>query len=157
MNRTTLQVACLLFAALAMGMHLAHALELHPKLQWGPELYFAVQSTLYKWFGIIGPLLEIAALVLIAVLAYASRANRVMFPCAAFSAGMLVVGLGVWAAVVMPANIGLSTWAITRSTPDDWMALRAQWQFGQAGILGLHLLGFCALATAVVRGAAPAR
>jgi hypothetical protein len=41
-----------ILAALSMGMHLAHALELGPKLQWEPDLYIAVQISLYTAYGL---------------------------------------------------------------------------------------------------------
>jgi hypothetical protein len=157
MNRPLLQVHCLLFAALAMGMHLAHALELAPKLQWGPELYFPVQTSLYRWFGVVGPVLEVLALISVAALAWVSRRDRARFRYVAISLTMLTLGLVVWISVVAPAHHGLSAWLLQHELPANWTALRAQWQFGQAAIFGLHLLGFCALAYAIASGQAQVR
>lgn len=157
MRRSGLQLACLVFAALAMGMHLAHALEFHPKLQWGPELYLPVQTSLYRWFGIIGPILEITALLAVGALMVLTRREPAGFPYAATSFSMLVLGLAVWLTVVMPANGGIDAWALNRTPPADWERLRWQWQSGQAGIFLLHLIGFCALALGMLRGAAAPR
>jgi hypothetical protein len=154
MSRTTLCVLSLVFAALAMGMHLAHALELAPKLQWGPELYFPVQTSLYRWFGIIGPILEVLALISVASLAWVSRQDRARFRYVAVSLTMLVLGLIVWISVVAPAHRGLGAWLLQHELPANWAELRARWQCGQAAIFGLHLLGYCALAFAIAAGQA---
>jgi hypothetical protein len=63
MNIRILRFLAIMLSALAMGMHLAHAFELPPKLMWEPTLYLAVQTTLYPTFGRVGPLLEVGALV----------------------------------------------------------------------------------------------
>jgi hypothetical protein len=55
MTRKSLTFTAILLAALAMGMHLAHVLELGPKLGWDITLYLPVQTSLYKLFGTIGP------------------------------------------------------------------------------------------------------
>ncbi len=151
MNRPFLLAHGLLFTALAMGMHLAHALELAPKLQWGPELYFPVQTSLYRWFGIIGPVLEVLALISVATLAWVSRRDRARFGYVAVSLTMLVLGLVVWITVVAPAHRGLGEWLHQHITPANWVALRAQWQYGQAGIFALHVVGFYSLAYALAR------
>src|SRR5688572_8031843 len=75
MSIKSLRVIAIVFAALAMGMHLAHALELSPKLQWPAELYLPVQTSLYALFGRIGPVLEIGALLLVGTLAFRVRSD----------------------------------------------------------------------------------
>jgi hypothetical protein len=140
-----LRLAAILLAALAMGMHLAHALELAPKRQWDPALYIAVQSSLYRWFGIIGPLLEVGALLLVATLVANTwrDADARRLPLVSLLA--LLVALVTWALVVLPANAPLAAWHASGIAPSDWMAWRDRWQFGQAGIFVVHVIGFCAL------------
>lgn len=145
MNLKVLRFATLLLAALAMGMHLAHAFELPPKLQWGPELYLAVQTSLYPVFGTIGPVLEIGALLCAGVLAFQLR-GRPAFPFTLTSALAIVAALAVWLIFVLPANMHINAWAAApQSVPTDWAQWRDQWQFAQAATFGLHLVGFSAL------------
>lgn len=151
LNLAFLRVASLLLAALAMGMHLAHALELLPKLKWGPELYLAVQSTLYRLFGIIGPILEVGALVLVSLLAVKLGRGHPARKLTLGSAAAIALSLFVWAAVVLPANGQLANWQASGVTPPDWTRWRDQWQFGQAFIFLLHLGGFTALASAMLK------
>lgn len=155
MNHQTLRFIAILLAALAMGMHLAHALELAPKLQWNPDLYLAVQTTLYQWFGRIGPVFEIGALLTVALLTFRLRGRRPAFALTATSTVMLVLSLATWAVVVLPANAQIGLWQSavasgSAAAPANWMHWRDQWQYGQAGIFVLHLIGFCALLRSVL-------
>ncbi|HXI36147.1 MAG TPA: hypothetical protein VNH80_04475 [Burkholderiales bacterium] len=147
-----LRLAALLLAALAMGMHLAHALELWPKLQWDPALYIAVQSTLYKLYGTIGPILEVGALTVVSLLAWRLRERKRAFALTFASACALGLALVTWALLVLPANGPLAEWAAaaTRNPPPDWKRFRDQWQIGQAFIFLVHLGGFSALAWSIV-------
>lgn len=150
MTIRTLRFVALLLAALAMGMHLAHALELVPKLRWSAELYLPVQSSLYAWFGRIGPVLEIGALIAVSVLALRVRGQRKVFVGTLISVVAIVLALLAWAIVVLPANAQLSQWLASSSQPADWAHWRGQWQYGQAGIFVLHLIGYSALIGSVL-------
>lgn len=145
----SLRILAIVLAALAMGMHLAHALELLPKRQWAPELYLAVQSTLYRLFGIIGPVLEIGALIAVLCLGFRLRKQGVASPLVFSSAAAIALALLVWATAVLPANMQLAAWQASGVAPPDWMRWRDQWQFAQAFIFVLHLAGFTALVASV--------
>jgi hypothetical protein len=149
MKRKTLTFTAILLAALAMGMHLAHVLELGPKLGWDITLYLPVQTSLYKLFGTIGPVLEIGALIVISMLAHRLRGQDRIFRLTALSAGMIVLALITWGLFVLPANGHITQWQVD-VFPDDWTRWRDQWQFGQAGIFVLHLIGFSALLSSVI-------
>jgi hypothetical protein len=149
MKLKTLTFSAILLAALAMGMHFAHVLELAPKLQWDVPLYLPVQTSLYKLFGTIGPVIEIGALILISILAYQLRSRGPVFTRTAVSAGMIVLALITWALVVLPANGHINQWQVD-VFPPDWTRWRDQWQFGQAGIFVLHLIGFSSLLLSVI-------
>jgi hypothetical protein len=149
MKLKNLTFSALLLAALAMGMHLAHVLELGPKLQWDVPIYLPVQTSLYQWFGTIGPVLEIGALIAIAILAYRLRGRGPVFTRTAISASMIALALITWALVVLPANGHINQWQVD-IFPPDWTRWRDQWQFGQAGIFFLHLIGFSSLLLSVI-------
>jgi hypothetical protein len=149
MKRKSLTFTAILLAALAMGMHLAHVLELGPKLGWDITLYLPVQTSLYKLFGTIGPVFEVGALIVISILAYRLRGQGRIFNLTALSAGMIVLALITWVLFVLPANGHITQWQVD-VFPDDWMRWRDQWQFGQAGIFVLHLIGFSALISSVI-------
>ena len=144
MNLRTLRILAIVLAALAMGMHLAHALELAPKRRWDPALYIAVQSSLYMLFGIIGPVLEVGALLLVALLVRSVWDRRDARRLPLVSACAIALALAVWGAFVLPANAHLAAWQASQAAPPDWERWRDQWQFGQAAIFLVHLVGFSA-------------
>jgi hypothetical protein len=149
MSLNALRFVALLLAALALGMHLAHALELAPKRAWDGELFLAVQSSLYVWFGRLGPLFEVGALLAVSSLAWRLR-GRPSGRAAALSAAVLVLALVAWWWLVLPAHAQIRQWT-AEALPADWTRWRDQWQFGQAGIFALHLVAFPALLLAVLR------
>jgi hypothetical protein len=142
----------ILLSALAMGMKLAHALELPPKLAMPADLYLAVQTSLYGVFAIVGPIFEVGALLCVSITAFLVRRTPA-FRCTLASVAAICVSLAVWLLFVLPANGHINQWAATQVIPPDWMRWRAQWQYGQAASFALHLLGFSALVYSVVREA----
>ncbi len=149
MKIRTWRFISLLLAALAMGMHLAHALELTPKLQWTPELYFQVQTTLYEWFGRIGPIFEVGALICVSILAFRLGRGRPAFRFTLTSSITIVLALLVWVIFVLPANSHIFLFQ-AGNLSSDWTRWRDQWQYGQAGIFLLHLIGFSSLIWSVI-------
>lgn len=139
-----LRIATLLLAALAMGMKLAHALELLPKLQWDAALYLQVQSSLYRVFGVLGPLFELGALACVAVQARLLRGKNDR-PYVLVSLGAISLSVLDFAVFVRQANVHLQAWAATGVRPEDWEHWRAQWQYGQTASFVLHFVSLWAL------------
>jgi hypothetical protein len=154
MNIRVMRLVTIVLAALAMGMHLAHVLELPPKLMLEPELYIAIQTRLYGLFGTVGPVFEVGALLLAGLLAFRLRGTPA-FRFTLVSAGAVLLSLAVWLVFVLPVNGPINQWAAAQVAPPDWMRLRAQWQVAQAGIFVFHLLGFSSLAYSVLRETPP--
>lgn len=150
MNIQALRFLGLLLAALTVGMKLAHTLELGPKLAWGPELYFPVQTSLYRYFALLGPVFDIGAILAIGTLSGLLRKTRDFAPTLA-ALLLMFASLGIWAAFVGPANRQLMVWAQSAVVPTDWMHWRAQWQYGQAACFVFDTLGFCSLLISVLR------
>jgi len=69
----------ILLAALALSMTSAHVLELPQKLHYGAELYSAVNTTMYRYFAIVGGLYLVGAIVSAGVLAYLVRDHGATF------------------------------------------------------------------------------
>jgi hypothetical protein len=59
--------------ALGMTMGAAHALELVPKLQYDAQMYAAVTSTLYRFYGMVGGFVQVASIFVAAGLSYLVR------------------------------------------------------------------------------------
>jgi hypothetical protein len=150
MRTKVLRFVALVLAALTVGMKLAHVLELYPKLQWGPELYYPVQTSLYRVFAVVGPIVDVGAIASIAVLAGWLR-KRPAFGYTLAAGCSMIVSLILWAVIVAPANGHIQEWTSTHAVAADWARWRAAWQYGQSGSFAFDLTGFCLLLISVLK------
>jgi hypothetical protein len=127
-------VLALLLVALTLGLEFAHTLEAGPKLNYPPELYLRLNTSLYAWFG--SPLdaaIWVSAMVATGVLAWLARQRSArLLACAAL--GLQLVAFANYFARVEPVN-GRFRALAPGQVPGDFTALRAQWEYG-------HALGF---------------
>jgi hypothetical protein len=98
------QVLALLLVALAMGLEFAHTLELGPKLNYPPELYLQLNTSLYAWFGPpLGAAIWLGAIVATGALAWVVRSRSAqLLTGAAFA--LLLVALANYFARVESVN-----------------------------------------------------
>lgn len=146
-----LRFIVLLLAALTLTMEAAHALELPQKMAYGPELYSAVNSTMYRYFALVGGPLRVAMLLSGAGLVIALRHQ----PDGRWTlAGVLAyfIAFGVWLVVVEPVNRTVATAFANDpgSVPQLWTTLRARWEYGHAAGFVLELMGLASLLWSVL-------
>jgi len=159
MTRTTraTYALSLLLVALTMGPLFAHVLELGPKMQYPPELYLRLNTSLYAWYGPpLGAAIQIGALVATGTLAWLVRRQRSgrLFTTAAFV--LQAAALGNYFARVETVNVRFRALP-PGQVPSDFQALRAQWEYGHALGFGLFAAAFLLLVGALlVRTAARA-
>ena len=139
--------ATLLLAALALTMTSAHVLELPQKLEYGPELYATVNTTLYRYFAIVGGAYTVSATVAAAGLAYLVRRRGKVFRWTLTGAACLVLAFISWLVLVQPVNreIAEALRVAPESVPALWMQLRSRWELGHAVGFVIQLLGYGAL------------
>jgi hypothetical protein len=133
----------LVLAALGLGPGLAHLLEMPVKLDYSPELYAAVTSTLYAFFGYAGALFQVGALASALALAYASR-KHAGFRFAMAGASLLACSLILWGALVAPVN---AAWARaiqdgSQPLPALYAQLRSRWEYGHVAAFVAWLAGY---------------
>ncbi len=150
----TLQVwrfICVLLAALGLTMGGAHVLELTPRMHYDAQLYTAVTSTLYRYYGIVGGVIQVSALASAAVLAWLVK-DRPSFRLTLAGALCLAAALGVWAWLVQPVNAewGRALLGNAASAPEAYLRLRDRWEFGHAAAFTAWLLGFLCLLLSVL-------
>jgi hypothetical protein len=121
-----------------MTMGAAHVLELPPKMQYDAAMYAAVNSTLYRLYGIVGGAIQVAAIIAAIVLTVFVR-GRPAFWLTLLGAFGLVCSLGLWFALVQPVN---ATWlqvlqTTPESAPEAYMRGRNRWEYG-------HVVAFIA-------------
>src|SRR5262249_58634594 len=71
------RLVAILLAALTLGMGFCHLLQLPSRMGWDQYLWVGstVQGGLYNLFGSIGAVIDVAAVIALAVLAYLVRAH----------------------------------------------------------------------------------
>lgn len=147
-----MQRIALTLAALGLAPGAAHLMEMPVKLGYTAAMYADVTSTLYAWYGLAGGTVQMAAALVVAILAYRSRrlpSRRI----AAASAMALVASLLIWGLAVAPVN---SAWAqASHANPAEFAAayerLRPRWEFGHLAAFIAWLIGWFMLVTAVTR------
>src|SRR5262249_61564660 len=94
----------LLLTALALTMESAHVLELPQKMQYDAEMYTAVNTTLYRYFAIIGGVYQVGSIVAAAVLAFLLRRHRPSFAWTEAGAACPLLPFALWLGVVCPVT-----------------------------------------------------
>lgn len=142
----------LMLAALSLTMESAHVLELPQKMQYNAQMYAAVNTSLYRWFAIIGGVYQVGAIAAAAGLAFLVRRRRPSFGWTLAGACCLMLAFAVWLAVVAPVNaeVAEALGAAPASVPDVWLRLRKRWEYGHAAGFALQVIGFGALLFSVL-------
>jgi MFS family permease len=142
----------LLFAALALTMTSAHLLELPQKMTYDASLYTAVNTTMYRYFAIVGGIYTVGSIVTAIVLAILVRRRRATRRWTLAGALALVLGSVTWLMLVEPVNTQIAAAQQTSPTtvPALWMGFRDRWEYGHATGFVFQLLGFSALIVSVL-------
>lgn len=152
MSRRCWWFVTLLLSALGMTMGAAHVLEMPQKLGYRPELYAAINTTLYRYFALAGGVSMIGALLSASALTYGTR-QRPTFRGTLTATVCLALSLALWLALVAPVNaeVARALQAAPESVPTVWLELRNRWEYGHAASFAAWLLGFLLLVNAAVR------
>lgn len=143
--RTTALFVALMATALAMGAAMAHALELPNKIGMSREDYFVVQR-IYSGWSRLGILIGVEFAAMLAVAVLYRRRPRVLWPTLA-AIGFLMAAQGVFWTFTFPANQATVNWTVQ---PDDWQALRRQWEYSHLAGAGLQALAMASLIVAAL-------
>jgi hypothetical protein len=149
----------LLLAALALTMESAHVLELPQKMQYDAQLYAAVNTTLYRYFAIVGGVYQVSSIVAAFVLAFLVRQRQPTFGWALAGAFCLLLAFGIWLVVVAPVNgeVAEALRSAPESVPAVWLRLRTRWEYGHAAGFVVQLVGLCPLVWSVLVETPPDR
>jgi hypothetical protein len=135
----------LLFSALALGPALAHLFSLPNKIGLPEERYFVVQA-IYAGWSLLG-IIVFGALLSTLALAVLVRRQRAPFLLAALGFLSIAGTQALFWSFTFPANRATVNW--TR-VPDNWEALRAQWEWSHAASAGLNLVAMVAVILSVL-------
>jgi hypothetical protein len=146
MALTTVRFLAVAITGLALVAPAAHLFVLANKIGLPRDQYFIVQG-IYNGWWMLGLLLPLAVLANIAH-AWLARADGVALTLALLAAGLVVVELLVFVAWTQPANAATRNWTVQ---PDNWEALRRQWEYSHAANAGIMFAAFCCAIAAAMR------
>ena len=153
MLRRGVLFAALLLSAWTMGLEFAHVLEWGPKASYPGPLYVRLQESLYNWYGNVGGVIYVLAVVCtvaLAVLTWRDHASRGL---AVAAAAVELAALVVFLAVVLPVNSRFPVHG-SGAVPTGWTALRDRWEAGHASGFVLFTVGFILLVVIALRSGA---
>ena len=139
-----------LFVALALAPAMAHLLELPNKIGLSRDEYLVVQQ-IYRGWALLG---FVVVLALASTLALAVRVRRRPGEFGpALTAFLSILGTQVlfWT-FTFPANEQTANWTML---PDNWEALRRQWEYSHATAAILNLVALIGVIISVLSGRKP--
>jgi hypothetical protein len=136
----------LLATSIALGGALAHAFELPNKIGMGRDAYFTVQS-IYSGWDRLAVVLAVELAGMLAVIFLHRAEPRVSRPACVALAGLIAAQIVFWG-WTFPANRATANWT---QPPENWEALRFQWEYSHLAGAGFQVIAMIALIVAVLR------
>jgi len=148
----TARFVAIMLAALTLALSFCHLMQLPARMGWDQYLWVGstVQGGLYAMFGSVGAVIDVTAVIVLALLAYFVREHRRPgFRLALIAAILFALALVLWWVLVYPVNVELAKW-VNGPVPADWTDYRSRWEWGHAIIALVELAGFAALIASVL-------
>lgn len=141
----TIYFLSLVFASLALVPSMAHLLELPNKMHFSRDEYQVAQQ-IYRGWALLG-IVVVGALLSTLALTIAVRHERKAFVFALI-AFLCIVGTQIifWT-YTFPTNQITNNWT---TLPENWLALRRQWEYSHAASALLNLLAVLSLSASVL-------
>ena len=136
----------IILVAVSMAATWAHLREMPAKLTLSRNDYFTVQQ-IYRGWAYLG-IVIFAALATTATLAVLARHERALAFGGGAAALCIVLALVVFFSYTFPANQATVNWT---TIPDNWSALRRQWEYAHAVEAILYFVALLSLVAAAVR------
>ncbi len=141
-----------ILAALSLTMTSVHVLELPQKMEYNAQMYSAVNTTLYRYFAIVGGFYEVGSILAAIVLVFLVRKRRVAFWLTLAGALCLLLAFVTWLTIVAPVNneVANALRLMPVTVPSVWMRLRNRWEYVHAIDFIVTLIGFSLLVLSVL-------
>lgn len=140
----------IMLVALSMSAALCHLLEMPGKLMLDGALWLTLLQTVYPpVFGTAGAFFEVGAVLTVVVLAIIVRRHRPAFIWTLLGALCVVAAHAIYWIWVVPVNATLLP-LIPETLPENWTALRDQWEYGHATRAILQIIALGALLLSVL-------
>lgn len=134
-----------MLTAIAMSLALAHLFELPNKIEISATHYLIVQRNYDNWatIGLVVP----AAFLSVVAVTIALRGTGAPFALALIALLLLVAELVAFWGFIFPVNQATENWT---TLPDNWQALRGQWEYAHAVRALLYVFAVGALVMSVL-------
>jgi hypothetical protein len=146
----TIRFVSLLCAALALGLTLAHDLEIPGKQMLSGADWLVVQQTFYGGFAIVGGIAEVLGIISTGALLVLLRERRTTFILTGVAALSFVVILALFAFGNNPLNQQIASWT-PDTLPANWNDVRDAWDRFHAASSAFAALALTALLVATLR------
>ena len=130
----------ILFTAVAMAAGFAHLFELPNKIHLSREDYLTVQQ-IYRGWALLG-IAVMGALLSTLMLTVLVRENPWVFYLTLTATLCIALSLLVFFLFTYPTNQETNNWT---NLPENWQALRRQWEYSHAVGAGLYFIALTAL------------
>jgi hypothetical protein len=144
MGLRIVEFAAILLTALSLVPAGAHLAALPNKIALDQDAYFVVQG-IYRGWALFGFVL-ISAILANLVLAFMLRGGAGYLP-ALVAFLLMTATLAVFFIWTFPANQATDNWTVA---PENWQALKAQWEYSHAANAVITFLALCSLVVAVL-------
>jgi hypothetical protein len=141
-----MRLLTVIITGLALIAPAAHLFELPNKIGLPKAEYFVVQK-IYSGWWIVGLLLPLAFLANVGN-AISLRENRTAMVLSIAAASLIALNLIIFVLFTQSANAATQNWTVQ---PENWEALRTQWEYSHAVNAAVNLLAFCCAAGASTR------
>lgn len=138
--------AAILLAAFSLCLSMTHLLEFPQRMMFDQQLWVnvTVVENVYKYFGSVGAVFEIGAILTAIVLTFLVRGHGAAFYWTVGGALLLVMAFVSRIVFVSTANAELARW-LTNPVPANWTSTRNQWEYAHAGNAFVKIAGFSCL------------
>jgi len=143
----------LMLASLSLSLSMAHLLEMPQRLKFNQQLWVDVTvfSNVYRWFGSVGALFEVGAILAAIALTILVRKHRSVFYWTLAGTLLLITAFVSWILFIAPMNAEFAQW-LTNPIPADWTRYRDQWEYAHAINAVIKLLALSLLVFSVLLG-----
>ena len=146
--RQATQVVALLLMGTEVGVSYSHFMQWPGKLTLDQATYLVVQNNLIQYFVGMG-FVEIPLLVILAVVAWLVRKQRIVLAFTLTALGCCLLAFGIWGFLIEPINQQIDGKTLAE-LPVNWAELRNQWHVYHFKRLILYALGMIALSCSVL-------
>jgi hypothetical protein len=150
MNLRAVQFLAVILTALALVPGGAHLFELPNKIGLVQEHYFIVQNV-YRGWSLFGFVL-LAAIATHAIHVVLVRSQAQVVRLAMLALLLMLANLAIFFVWTFPANQATANWT---SVPQNWQALRAQWEYSHAANAAVTFFALCAVTWAALKTRRP--